>query len=142
MERRKFFKIGSGLAAGSLITPPYIFAEHLYRLEEYFPVRQLTINCNYHWFGYYDKLQADSSGRYLLGMEVPFEMRSPDAKDEVIIGMVDIKENDRWIELGTIKSWGWQQGCMLQWIPGSSEEIIWNDREDNHFISRILCFFK
>jgi len=27
---------------------------------------------------------------------------------------------------------------MLQWIPGSSEEVIWNDREGDRFISRVL----
>jgi Tol biopolymer transport system component len=27
---------------------------------------------------------------------------------------------------------------MLQWRPGSTEEIIWNDQEDGQFVSRIL----
>src|SRR5262249_47912861 len=28
--------------------------------------------------------------------------------------------------------------CMLQWLPGSSTEVIYNDRADGHFISHIL----
>jgi hypothetical protein len=107
-------------------------------LSEKFPVRAVTKGPGYHWFGYYDKLQFDPSCRYLLGMEVKFEHRSPESADEIRIGMVDLQDNDRWIELGTSRSWSWQQGCMLQWIPGSKEEVIWNDRENDHFVSRIV----
>lgn len=102
------------------------------------PVRQLTKGPKYHWFGYYDKLQFDPTGRYILGMQVGFEGRSPKSEDELRIGMVDTAENDKWIELGKTTAWGWQQGCMLQWIPGSASEIIWNDRDGDHYISRIL----
>ena len=52
--------------------------------------------------------------------------------------MVDLEENDRWIDLGTTRAWNWQQGCMLQWLPGSNSKVIWNDREGNRFVSRIL----
>ena len=34
------------------------------------------------------------------------------------------------------------QGSMLQWVPGSDSQVIWNDREDGgerpHFVSRVL----
>lgn len=52
--------------------------------------------------------------------------------------MVDLADGDRWTDLGSSTAWGWQQGCMLQWIPGSSQEVIWNDREDGQYVSRIL----
>jgi hypothetical protein len=102
------------------------------------PARPITHGSKHHWFGYYDKLQFDPSGRYVLGMEVGFEHRSPTAEDEIAIGMVDVAENDRWIALGTSRAWCWQQGCMLQWRPGSEREMLWNDREGDHFVTRIL----
>ncbi len=104
------------------------------------PVRVVTRGPRHHWFGYYDKLQFDPSQRYLLGMEVDFEHRSPTAEDRIRIGMVDLGDNDRWIELGESTAWGWQQGCMLQWLPGSATKIIWNDRSDDgkRYVSRIL----
>ncbi len=52
--------------------------------------------------------------------------------------MIDTADNDRWTDLGESKAWSWQQGCMLQWLPGSSSEIMWNDREGDRFISHIL----
>jgi len=43
------------------------------------PHRYITSGPRHHWFGYYDKLQFDPTGRYVLGMQVPFEHRSPTA---------------------------------------------------------------
>lgn len=102
------------------------------------PVRAITKGPKFHWFGYYDKLEFDPSGRYVLGMEVDFEHRSPKPDDVIKIGMVDTKDGDRWIALGESRAWGWQQGCMLQWLPGSKTEVIWNDRQDNQFVSHVL----
>jgi hypothetical protein len=102
------------------------------------PVRAITRGPKFHWFGYYDKLQVDSTGRYVLGMEVDFEHRSPRPDDTIRVGMVDLRDNDRWIELGTSRAWNWQQGCMLQWRPGHDSEVIWNDRQEAQFVSYIL----
>jgi len=52
--------------------------------------------------------------------------------------MVDLKSSDTWTELGKSSAWCWQQGCMLQWRPGSKNEIMWNDRRDDRFVSHIL----
>src|SRR3954467_6862656 len=102
------------------------------------PVRPITRGPKHHWFGYYDKSEFDPTGRYVLGNRVDFEHRSPRADDAIDLGMVDIDNGDRWIDLGRSRAWCWQQGCMLQWLPGSMDEVIWNDREDGRFVSRIL----
>jgi hypothetical protein len=101
-------------------------------------VRAITKGPKFHWFAYYDKLQFDPTGRYVLANEVDFEHRSPAPDDVIRVGMVDLQDGDRWIELGESRSWNWQQGCMLQWLPGSNDEVIWNDRQDQHFVSHIL----
>lgn len=100
-------------------------------------VEKLTSGPGYHWFGYYDKLQVDPSGRYILGAKVGFEGRSPTATDSLEIGMVDTQNENTWVKLGYSNAWGWQQGCMLQWIPGAGKEITWNDREGDRFVSRV-----
>jgi hypothetical protein len=71
-------------------------------------------------------------------MEVSFEHRSPTADDVIKIGMVDLEDNDRWIELGQSTAWCWQQGCMLQWIPGSRTKVLWNDLVGNRFVCHIV----
>lgn len=102
------------------------------------PIRAITSTPKYHWFGYYDKLQFDPTCRHVLGMEVDFEHRSPKPDDVIKVGMVDLKNDDQWIELGETISWCWQQGCMLQWRPGSEDEILWNDRQGEQFVCHIL----
>lgn len=102
------------------------------------PTRVITRGPGHHWFGYYDKLQFDPSSRFVLGAQVLFEHRSPRADDTIRIGMVDLDDQDRWIELGTTTAWCWQQGCMLQWLPGSSSTVLWNDREDGRYVCRIM----
>lgn len=101
-------------------------------------VRQITKGPRFHWFGYYDKLQFSADHRFVLGNEVAFEGRSPTADDVIRVGMVDLRDGDRWLELGSTRAWNWQQGCMLQWLPGREREVIWNDREGENFVARIL----
>lgn len=105
--------------------------------EALVPARALTKGPAFHWFGYYDKLQFDPSNRLVLGNQVSFEHRTPTADDRIRVGMVDLGDGDRWIELGKSDAWGWQQGCMLQWVPGSKNEVLWNDREDGRHVARI-----
>ena len=101
-------------------------------------VRAITRGPNFHWFGYYDKLQFDPGNRYVLAMRSGFEHRSPRPDDVIQLGRIDIHDHDRWTDLGETTAWCWQQGCMLQWVPGSPSQVIWNDRERGQYISRIL----
>jgi heme-degrading monooxygenase HmoA len=55
--------------------------------------------------------------------------------------MVDLENDDEWVELGKSKAWSWQQGCMLQFVPGSDSLVIWNDRQDNRFVSHLLNIY-
>ena len=102
------------------------------------PVRTLTRRPKYHWFGYYDKREFDPTDRFVLSNEVDFEHRTPRDDDTIRVGMVDTENGDEWIELGTSHAWGWQQGCMLQWRPRSDSEVVWNDRDGDHHVSRVM----
>jgi len=134
MQRRTFLKTAT-LTGLSL----YSFGNTFETLHV--PVRAITNGPGFHWFGYYDKLQFDPSSRYVLGMRVDFEGRSPLPTDVIEIGMIDLKMGDKWKKLGESQAWGWQQGCMLQWVPGSSSEVIWNDRAGDHYISHVVNVF-
>ena len=102
------------------------------------PTRVITKGPGFHWFGYYDKLQFSPDDRFVLCNRVDFQHRSPTADDVIEVGMVDLQEKDKWIPLGKSNAWCWQQGCMLQWIPGTDSKIIWNDREQDRFVSHIM----
>ncbi|MCX6906040.1 MAG: hypothetical protein NTW03_21685 [Verrucomicrobia bacterium] len=135
MNRRHFLKSAlagsvtglleiSTLGAGPSATPP--------------TARPITCGPKFHWRGYYDKLLFDPTNRFVLAHEVDFEGRSPRPEDVIRVGMVDVEDGDKWIELGATRAWNWQQGCMLQWVPGAKSEVIWNDREGDHFVCHVL----
>ena len=104
-------------------------------------VRAITQGPKSHWFGYYDKHEFDPSGRYVLGMEVDFHGRTPTPEDVIRVGYVDLERGDAWTVIGESHAWGWQQGCMLQWLPGSDSEVIYNDRRDGTFVAVIQDVF-
>ncbi len=135
MHRRNFIQNSAILSVAAF--PDFAKFSAIGKGNPFPPIRRITNGPGYHWFGYYDKMQIDSANRYALGMQVEFEGRTPRADDSITIGMIDLQNNDTWIELGKSKAWGWQQGCMLQWLPGRGE-IIWNDRQDGQFVSHIL----
>mgnify|MGYP002623133231 FL=1 len=132
-SRRSFLSAAAACGVSTLLG-----AGRAFSTDSLPPVRTITRGPKHHWFGYYDKLEFDPTGRYVLGMEVDFEHRSPTAADVIRVGMVDLHDGDRWIELGTSTAWCWQQGCMLQWVPGSTSTVLWNDREDGQYVCRIL----
>jgi len=90
----------------------------------YVPTKKITSNPGYHWFAYYDKIECDPTNRYVLSMKTSFEHRSPTSDDVIEIGMVDLQDNCKWIHLGESRAWNWQQGCQLQFIPGSKNEVM------------------
>ena len=106
--------------------------------QESMPLRAVTRGSGHHFFGYYDKQQWDQTGRYLLGMQAGFEDRAVQPEDVLDIGMIDLHDGDRWIPLAQTRAWCWQQGCMLQWRPGSLAEIVFNDRVDDRFVAVVM----
>lgn len=98
----------------------------------------------YHGFffyncSHYELFQFDPSGRFMLGMRIFIEGRKVQPTDKGEIGIFDLQKNNKWTKIGETTAWNWQQGCRLQWIPDSSEEIIWNDRsaDGKSLISKI-----
>ena len=69
------------------------------------PIRAFTSGPKFHWFGYCDKLRFHPSGRYVLAMESDFENRSLAPGDTIPTGMVDTRDNNWWVELGTSRAW-------------------------------------
>jgi hypothetical protein len=84
----------------------------------------------YTGFFFYQCLQFDPTGRYLLGMRVYFQNRLVEPTDRADIGVIDLKDANKWTKIGETTAWNWQQGARLQWRPGS-DEIVWNARSDD-----------
>lgn len=107
----------------------------------YAKISRISGNEGYTGFWFFGVNQFDKTGRYVLAMRVYFKDREVTKDDAAEIGYIDLQNNNKWTGIGTTTAWNWQQGCRLQWRPGS-DEIAWNDRnEDNSkFITRIYNF--
>jgi hypothetical protein len=100
--------------------------------------RAVTRGPKCHFFGYYDKSPWDATGRYLLAMEVDFAGRDPKPGERLTVGMVDLRQENKYVPLDTTPAWCWQQGTMLQWLGSAPDrEVIYNSLEDDHYISII-----
>jgi hypothetical protein len=95
----------------------------------------------YTGFFFYQCLQFDRTGRYLLGMRVDFDRRPIRPDDRAVLGVIDLQAGNKWTPIGTTTAWNWQQGARLQWRP-HSQEIVWNDRSDDRktFVCRVYDF--
>lgn len=143
LNRRQFHRLtgsaiaGAGFAATGLPTRFAAAQSEIGPVETLVPCRAITRGPQHHWFGYYDKRQFSPDDRYILSNQVDFEGRPPTADDSIAVGYVDTERNDRWVEIGQSHAWGWQQGCMLQWVGPGGDTILWNDRDGDRFVCRV-----
>lgn len=123
LSRREF----AGAAAAG-VAAPFIFARQpKAEAPVKVPARAVTTGPKHHWFGYYDKTPWDATGRYLLVNETDFVDRQPKPGEAITVGMVDLKNGDEFVPLGTTAAWSWQQGTMLQWLGSNpAREVVYN----------------
>jgi hypothetical protein len=129
MQRRRFLQTAGGLLA----VPALRTAEPAFP-----PARAVTKGPKHHFFGYYDKTPWDKSGRYLLAMEIDFNDRQPVAGEALTLGMVDLKDNNRYLPFDKTLAWSWQQGTMLQWLGSAPDrEVIYNSVADGKYVATV-----
>ena len=103
------------------------------------PVQRVTHGPFQHFFGYYDKTPWDPSDHKMLAMRVAFAGRPPTPDDIAVIGLIDLDRECHWQPVAETVAWYWQQGTMLQWLPGTGgQEVIFNTRTPAGFGSTIL----
>jgi hypothetical protein len=134
MKRRHFLST-SALAAASLYLPRTSHALEG-AADVTVPIEKITSGPKAHWFAYYDKLQFSPDDRRVLGMETDFEGRPPKPEESIRVGLVDRSTGNEWKSFGETTSWCWQQGCMLQWVPGSQTTVAYNVRREGVYQTR------
>ncbi len=82
------------------------------------------------WFvGYYDKRPWNGDASRLLVHRASILDRSPNETDIVDLGFVDLTDPARpFTRIAQSTLWNWQQGAMLQWLPGATNTAVYNVR--------------
>lgn len=92
-----------------------------------------------YFFGYYDKVPWDLTGRFMLCMRARDTWSEPDPLKEADILLIDTQDNNIVRKLATTHTWNVQQGCMAQWIgPEFKSKILYNDFRNDRYCSVIL----
>lgn len=81
------------------------------------------------FFGYYEKSPWSVSGDHLLYHRA--------IRGESQIRLV-VSDGSVARELGRSLTWNWQQGAMLQWLPGTSSVVLYNDLIDGDLRTRLV----
>ncbi|WP_415980146.1 glycosyltransferase [Faecalicoccus pleomorphus] len=91
-----------------------------------------------YFYGYYDKSPWDVSDRYMICIKVKQTYKSVAPKEPGFVGVLDTKDNNKFIQIGVTHSWNVQQSCMAQWMgPDYCSRIIYNDFRDGKYCSII-----
>lgn len=108
-------------------------------IERECPVVFETHSPGHHFFGYYDKSPIDARRERMLSHSVHFDFkRMPHEDDVVDIGYWNLASG-AYTKVAETRAYNWQQGSQLQWLgPDFERRIIFNDRDETGFISRIL----
>lgn len=90
------------------------------------------------WFGYYNYDPLNYDQTKMLCNRTENDGREVKKGMTIEVGYYDILTGE-WHHIGESDSYNWQQGAMLQWMPGEGNEnkVIYNCSRNNHLISRI-----
>ncbi len=96
-------------------------------------IEQLTSGPKHHFFGYIGHCQTipwNSTGQYILGMEIDTITRLPKPEEAATIFIIDTHDNNKIIYLDKTHAWNPQQGTMFYWNPNALEtQFFFNDRD-------------
>lgn len=89
-------------------------------------------------YGYYTTCPLSADGNKLLSHKALFNYREPTDNDVIEIGYFDLTTK-LWIKLTESRAFNWQQCSMLQWLgPSFNDKVIFNDFQDDKYVSRII----
>lgn len=91
------------------------------------------------WFGYYNYDVLNKDQTKMLCGQTDFDARAITALDTVRLGYYDL-QTGTWTQIGKSDSFNWQQGAMLQWLPGEGNEskAIYNYSDKKSFHAMIV----
>jgi len=90
---------------------------------------------NHVFFGYYDITPFSVDENLLLAMHVSSGKQISSPWIKATVGFYDLADEKRsFYEIGSTKTWCWQQGCRLQWYPEENNRVVlYNTMVDENY---------
>lgn len=88
------------------------------------------------WFGYYNYDTLNYNQTRMLCNRSTVDGCHPHKGMTIELGYYDLRTGE-WHHIGESDSWNWQQGAMLQWMPGKGNEskVIYNSSKGGCLVS-------
>ena len=85
------------------------------------------------WFAYYNYDTLNHDQTKILCNRASFDGIKPYKGSTIELGYYDLLSG-KWHHIDTTTSWNWQQGAMMQWLPGVGNEnkVIYNSTYNGH----------
>jgi len=102
--------------------------------------RAITSGPKEHLFASYYAINSWSAdGRYATVLETDVKNRLPTDNDVAALGVVDTRDNNRFIPLTETRCWNFQEATMAYWLGSAPDsQFIYNDLIDGKFVSVIF----
>ncbi|MDD2599895.1 MAG: hypothetical protein PHO37_11825 [Kiritimatiellae bacterium] len=93
-----------------------------------------------HLFASYYAINSWSAdSRYISVLQTDIKDRLPLATDPAVLGIVDLKDNNRFIPLVETRCWNFQEGTMAHWLGfDPNRKLIYNDLAEGKFVSVVI----
>ncbi|HPM82685.1 MAG TPA: hypothetical protein PLF81_18405 [Candidatus Anammoximicrobium sp.] len=106
----------------------------------YSQARAITSGPKDHLFASYYAINAWSAdGRYATVLETDVKGRLATETDVAVLGVVDTRDNNRFLPLTETRCWNFQEATMAHWLATAPQtHFIFNDLVDGKFVSVIF----
>lgn len=104
------------------------------------PPRPITSGPREHLFASYYAINSWSAdGRYALVLETDIKNRLPTEKDVAALGVVDLRDGNRFLPLTETRCWNFQEATMAHWLGNApNDQFIYNDLVNGRFVAVIF----
>ena len=112
--------------------------EALAPFPEFSAPRAITQGPHDHFFASYFAINSWSPDfRYALVLETDIKDTLPDGRP-CTLGVVDMKDGNRFIPFTTTRCWNFQEAAMAFWLPWAKDTVVFNDLRDGKFCAVIM----
>jgi len=91
-----------------------------------------------HFFGFHDVSPWRQDDKVLALLRVPENLReTPSSTDTAEVCLWEPGVSDP-SPVAATRAFNWQQGARVQWLPGASEQLVFNDLDNGEPVTRLI----
>lgn len=115
----------------------YVKNANFNSVQLYYDTKLEYVDKSICFFGYYNISPTNSNNDTLFLKVQEENVRGSQLEPASIMLR---KNSGEIIDLPQTRAWNWQQGCMLQWVPGRDDRILFNDYEPetDRYVSKVI----